>query len=223
MNRTIAQRSPLVAPALLLGAIVLATVVPGILLASPATASPEACADGSGVTVIVDFTDIGGEVVAGCAPSDPATGREALEAAGFSPTNSPSGFICAIDAAPDPCPESFEGSFWAYWHSTADGAWTSYTVGADSSDPVPGQLEGWRYNDGTVPPGIAPADAANALPATTATGSTATDAAEADSEPALAPSDGTVLVIVLGLAAVVIVIIVVLLVIRSRRGAAGSR
>lgn len=130
----------------------------GLLTVSPsATAvTTDACADG--VTVVVDFTDLGGEVEVGCADGDPATGRDALESAGFTPTDSIPGMICAIDANPDPCPEEFDGSFWAYW-TTENGEWVSHTAGADGTDPAPGDIEGWRYNDGATGPGLTPDEA----------------------------------------------------------------
>ncbi len=157
----------------------------GLLTVSPsATAAPaDACDDG--VTVVVDFTDLGGEVEVGCADGDPATGREALESAGFTPTDSMPGMICAIDANPDPCPEEFDGSYWAYW-TTDGGEWVAHTAGADGTDPAPGDVEGWRYNDGATGPGISPDEAtagADADPqdASGAAEPAATDAAETGS------------------------------------------
>ncbi|WP_104096067.1 hypothetical protein [Terrimesophilobacter mesophilus] len=140
----------------------------GVVGSTAAVAADASCSDG--VTVVVDFSDLtvdgkSGTVEVGCAPGDPQDGRAALTAAGFTATDSQPGFLCAIDSRPDPCPETFDGSFWAYWHATPQGEWTSYQVGADASDPVPGQIEGWRYNDGTTPPGIAPAEVAAALAA----------------------------------------------------------
>ncbi|UFU02083.1 hypothetical protein LQF12_11230 [Ruania suaedae] len=126
-----------------------------------ATSAPvgAACAEGAGVSVVVDFTDVGGDIEVGCAEGDPATGREALESAGFTPEDSQPGLICTIDGLPDPCPEEFDGNYWSYWSAEAEGEWTSYQVGADEADPAPGALEGWRYFDGSEGPGIAPADA----------------------------------------------------------------
>lgn len=43
------------------------------------------CGTTEGVTVVVDFTDLGGSIEVGCAEGDPASGREALESAGFTP------------------------------------------------------------------------------------------------------------------------------------------
>ena len=181
---------------------------------TPAEVMSGACIDTSGVTVVVDFTDVGGQIEIGCASSDPATGRAALEAAGFMPTDSQPGLICAINANPNPCPATFEGSFWSYWHSSRDGEWTSYQVGADSSNPVAGELDGWRYNDGSSGPGVAPSAAAATLPE----GAEGTTDGLYDLAPIPAKSsvDPVLVITVVGLGAVVIVV-ATLLVVRSRR------
>lgn len=139
------------------------------------------CAGTSGVTVVVDLTDVDGEIVVGCATGDPATGRQALLDAGFEVADAPSGLICAINSAPDPCPVTFEGSYWSYWSAEAASDWTAYAVGADSSDPAPGGYEGWRYNDGMTGPGVQPA----ALDATAA----AAPAEEPTEQPAEEPTE----------------------------------
>lgn len=113
----------------------------------------------TGVTVVVDFSDFGGGVKVGCATSGFDTGSDALKSAGFTATDSQPGLVCTIDAKPDPCPTTFKGSYWSYWHGkSTDAAWTSYQVGAESSHPGAGSVEGWRYNDGTVEPSISPQD-----------------------------------------------------------------
>jgi len=120
--------------------------------APPATADQAvAVQECDGVTVVVDFTDLGGAVETGCAEGDPGSGREALESAGFTPVDSQPGLICTIDSQPDPCPAEFEGSYWAYWQ-VLDGEWAASQTGADDTDPAPGDIDGWRYNDGSVPP-----------------------------------------------------------------------
>lgn len=141
----------------LLGAAAL--MASAVALAAPASADvTETCQDG--VLVVVDFTDLGGEVETGCAPGDPSSGREALELAGFEPVDgSFAGMVCTIDGQPDPCPEEFDGNFWAYWQ-VVDGEWVSSQVGLDEADPTPGGVEGWRYNDGSVPPPLPGADGA---------------------------------------------------------------
>ena len=66
------------------------------------------------------------------------------------------GLIGAIDALPDPCPATFEGSYWSYWYATPGGEWQSYLEGSDTAVPAPGAVEGWRYSDGSAGPGIVP-------------------------------------------------------------------
>lgn len=160
--------STLAIAALVGGFVVVAgTAVASFSAPTPAAAARAAC---DGVIVVVDSTDLGGDIQVECSEGATGTGRDALVNAGFTTTDSSPGFLCAINSLPNPCPETFEGSFWSYWHSTADGEWTSYQVGADSSAPARGELEGWRYNDGTIPPGIAPAEAvATATPQPEAT------------------------------------------------------
>lgn len=203
-------------------------------LSTPAGAAPVAATEaacGDGVAVVVDFTDFtvdgqAGTVEVGCADGDPETGRAALVAAGFTVTDSQPGFLCAIDANPDPCPETFDGSFWSYWHSDPGGEWTSYQVGADSSDPVPGQIEGWRYNDGTTPPGISPADVAAAVTAGADQGSSdqgSSDLGGSDLGDRAQTAQGLALTVTaLGFLALVVTLAVIFAVRARRRGPGGS-
>lgn len=205
------------------GAILFGLLLVAGLPAAPASASEGACSDDGGVTVIVDFTDIGGSIEAGCAPGDPDSGRGALEAAGFAATDSQPGMICAINAQPDPCPATFEGSYWSYWSGSDQGDWVSYQVGADSSDPAPGQVEGWRYNDGSMGPGIASADvagmetpAASTATADDATATVTATADDADTAPVSTTTDNAALFAALGFA-VAMALLVALFLVRSRR------
>lgn len=151
----------------------------GIASSSLAAGTAETC---EGVTVVVDFTDTGGELTIACAEGEQASGRSALLAAGFTTTDSQPGLLCAINATPDPCPETFDGNFWSYWNSTPTTEWTSYQVGADSSTPAPGSIEGWRYNDGSTAPGIAPGEVAAALAASASTSSPDTSGEQESTE-----------------------------------------
>ncbi|MEO7147799.1 MAG: hypothetical protein ABIX09_07930 [Terrimesophilobacter sp.] len=203
----------------LVGLLFAATVALSLSPGTSARAADGACQDGAGVTVVVDFTELGGSIEAGCASGDPATGRAALLAARFTATDSQPGLLCAINSEPDPCPATFQGSFWSYWHSVPDGEWISYQVGADSSHPASGKLEGWRYNDGTVGPGITPAAVESTLRATPSvapTGPAITDTVP-DLQSSAAEAQNSALVFTtLGFAAA-IVIVVILFVVRSRR------
>ncbi|MCV2394639.1 hypothetical protein OEB99_10000 [Actinotalea sp. M2MS4P-6] len=123
--------------------------------ALPASAAEDVTTCPDGVAVVVDATELDGDVSVGCADDSPATGTDALHQAGFTDTRDGSGLICAIDALPDPCPATFEGSYWSYWY-VADGEWVSYMEGSDTA--VPGVADGWRWGDGSTPPDVAPAD-----------------------------------------------------------------
>ncbi len=126
-----------------------------LVLASPAPASPGSC---DGVWVVVDARAAGGSLQTRCAPGDPSSGLGALEQAGFSYTFAPRipGFVCTIDARPDPCNGAPGDAYWSYWHADAGGSWTYATTGAGSRDPAPSTVEGWRFGDGSTPPGTAP-------------------------------------------------------------------
>lgn len=185
-----------------------ARVIPALLLAaaaslpaSAALAAPPvtvadaggACPDDTGVSVVVDATELEGDLSVGCAP-DPATGTEALAQAGFAETRDPSGYICAVRGLPDPCPTEFTGSYWSYWTAAPGGEWTAYAEGSDTAVPVAGTVEGWRYGDGTQPPAVAPADVLpgavtdDAADDAAAAGATE-DAETPDAATAVAPAD----------------------------------
>ncbi|UFU07708.1 hypothetical protein [Ruania halotolerans] len=212
--RTIAL--PAVAAAgLLTASLAGAFSAPAVAETMPVT---DACEGAEGVTVVVDFTDLGGEIETGCAEGDPANGREALEAAGFTPADSQPGMICTINSLPDPCPEEFDGNYWSYWNAESGGEWTSYQVGADESDPAPGTFEGWRYFDGSEAPGATPEELADQ----TATEENGEGSAATDDAPEEGANDddgaGPLVPILIGVAAVVLIGAIVLVLRRRAKG-----
>lgn len=155
MNSLILRGAPRVfGAAALFGALL---VAPAAATTAPADVVGAACTSDEGVTVVVDFTDSGGNIEVACAEGSPQDGREALEEAGFTAEDSQPGMICAINSSPDPCPEEFDGNFWSYWNAEEGGEWEMYEVGADDAEPIPGNFEGWRYSDGSEGPQVAPA------------------------------------------------------------------
>jgi hypothetical protein len=137
-----------------------------LLLAGPGV--PQAAADScDGVWVVVDARAAGGTITTRCAPGDPPTGLAALQSAGHDYTFVPPipGMVCTIDARPDPCNNAPVDAYWSYWYAQAGGTWAYATTGAGTRDPAPGSVEGWRFGDGTAPPGIGPP--ATAAPAPT--------------------------------------------------------
>jgi hypothetical protein len=121
-----------------------------------AQSSPAQAANCSGVTVVVDFSGLGGGVQTGCAPGDPVSGLSALQGAGFGYSFVPRqpGFICQINSAPNPCNGAPATQYWSYWHGQS-GSWSYSNAGAGTSNPAPGAVEGWAFGAGQAP-GINP-------------------------------------------------------------------
>jgi hypothetical protein len=115
------------------------------------------------VIVVVDPGDLGGEPVARCA-SKYATGLEALQ--DTFPVELKQMMICRIDDKPDACVTAVD-AYWSYWRSspTADGhsEWDYSGKGADSTVPGLGDVEGWRFGDGSKTPALTPAAAIQAV------------------------------------------------------------
>lgn len=128
---------------------------PAAVPGSPAAAASERC---DGVWVIVDARALGGSLTTRCAPGRPATGLDALVAAGHTYTFVPRfpGMVCTLDRRPDPCNGAPADAYWSYWHAEPGGTWTYATRGAGSRTPTTGGAEGWRFGDGTAPPGTSP-------------------------------------------------------------------
>lgn len=99
------------------------------------------CLAADNVWVVVEADD---DVFEGCA-TEFATGLEALTSAGFD-YSAAGGFVSEIEGLPV---EPGEQDWWSYWHAEPTtggtvGGWESYMVGAASSEPEPGTIEGWR-------------------------------------------------------------------------------
>lgn len=144
-----------------LAAIILATA--GLVAAAPQPAQAAKCSGTTGVTVVVDFTALGGGTTVACALGDPATGLAALQRAGFTITGTQRwglAFVCRINGLPTPAAEPCVNTppataFWSYWHAPAGGSWSFSTAGAASYNPAPGSAEGWAFGAGGAP-GIPP-------------------------------------------------------------------
>ena len=125
-----------------------------LLLALSFAVTPQAsAADCAGVKVVVDFTVLGGGVQTGCAAGDPTTGLVALKSAGFIYSFVPRqpGFVCTINALPNPCTKPTTSAYWSYWHAKPGTTWTYSTSGAGTYNPAPGTVEGWAFGAGAAP------------------------------------------------------------------------
>ncbi|WP_240796486.1 hypothetical protein [Streptomyces sp. RFCAC02] len=134
-----------------------------------AAGTPGFCPGAAGVTVVVDFRELGGGQVVRCAPDAPADGLAALRAAGFEITGTSrwgDSFVCRINGRPgvdaEPCTDTPPASaYWSYWHAENGGSWTYSQRGASYRTPAEGTFEGWSFSldremDDAPPPGVAP-------------------------------------------------------------------
>jgi hypothetical protein len=161
-----------------------------------------ACPTSSGVTVVVDFSALGGGVAVRCAPGEPASGFAALTGAGFSieQVRNVPGFLCRIDGLPGPERESCMNTppataHWSYWTAPRGGSWSYVSSGAGTRTPPPGSVEGWAFVDGaggaqppSVPPPAPPAPPATPRPTVVPTPPPDATPRPAPATPTAAPS-----------------------------------
>ncbi len=194
-----------------LGALLIAGVVTAVNpvpASAAAPAAPGECADASGVTVVVDFTDLGGDVVVRCVVGPlPAgmTGLEALRGAGLTVEGTArwgDAFVCRVQGRPAAAESlAFDGeddyhercqdtppaqAYWGYWYAADGGPWTYSSESAASRQVAEGGFEGWSYSldetSGKRLPGYTP-DRPDAQPSPTPTPTrTATPSPRAESD-----------------------------------------
>lgn len=122
------------------------------------------CPDARGVTVVVDFTDLGGDVVVRCAPGSGFTGLDALQRTGFAPAGTQRyglTFICRLSGRPAADePLAVKGNedyteacvstppqtaYWSYSYAANGGAWKYSSLPAKDHTVVAGGFEGWKF------------------------------------------------------------------------------
>lgn len=152
------------------GGAVVAEPDPSPLLAiDHSRGTPGYCPDSDGVTVVIDFQELGGDTIIRCAPGDQETGHAALINAGIEITGTNrwgEAFICRIEGKPspesEPCIDTPPASaYWSYWHAPNEGAWTYSQWGVMNRKPPLGSFEGWSFSlnrsaDTNPPPRVAP-------------------------------------------------------------------
>lgn len=151
------------------------------------------CTTADGVTVVVDFRELGGGVHVRCAPQPIASGFDALRQAGIDYRTAlrQPGFLCRIAGQPesDPCVTTSPATaYWSYWLSSRSGQWCFSNLGAGNRVPPPGSVEGWSFAlnrsattaqpprldvpvalPGTQPAQLSPSDCVGGIPATATT------------------------------------------------------
>jgi len=115
------------------------------------------CTNAGKVFVVVTSED--GTTVSACVDA-PATGTDALTAAGVTIGRDATNMICSLNNYPNPCPATFNGKYWQYYQASgqdaSNGQWTYATAGSDDTTPQAGWVEGWCYGETCTPqyPGL---------------------------------------------------------------------
>ncbi len=110
------------------------------------------CTDNVGVTVVIDFQELGGGVNVRCAPGPVGSGLDAFDRADISweGTLRFPGFVCRIAGQPTPASEACgntppASAYWSYWLAPRGGGWCYSNFGAGNRTPPPGSVEGWSF------------------------------------------------------------------------------
>jgi hypothetical protein len=122
--------------------------------ASAAAGTPGYCPDGNGVTVIIDFQELGGTTLIRCAPGDQPTGHAALKNAGIQITGTQrwgESFVCRVEGKPTAATEACidtppATAYWSYWYAPNGGAWKYSEWGVMNRKPPLGSFEGWSFS-----------------------------------------------------------------------------
>ncbi len=188
-------------------ALVLLVAGPGFVLGSAPAAGAATCTSSGGVSVVVDYRELGGGTVTACASDGGGKSATAIFASvgvdlGYA-TRQP-GFVCRVNGAPtsDPCVNaSPSDAYWGLWW--ADGskaAWTYSSYGVGSLTVPAGGSVGWSWQQdraaGTsVPPGVSPPVTKAPAPTTTpspspSSSSSPSSSPSSTSSPTATPSSG---------------------------------
>jgi hypothetical protein len=124
------------------------------------------CKDATGVTVVIDFQQLGGTTIVRCDPQKGrGTGLDALKNAGFQIAGVQrwgEAFICRVENRPsateelpikgndhyrESCVDTPPASgYWSYWHAGNNCAWQYSQWGVKNRDFTAGGFEGWSYS-----------------------------------------------------------------------------
>ena len=185
-----------VAAGLVGGAVVLGLGPTAVLPAAGAAT----CTSGGGVSVVVDYRELGGAVLTACAAD--GGGKSATTIVGsvgvsLDYAQRQPGFVCRVNGVPasDPCVNtSPPDAYWGLWWSDGkSGSWTysSYSSGA-LTVPAGGSV-GWAWKQGSgnaAPPSVAPpVNAASQSPTSSPSSApTASPSSSPTSSPSSSPS-----------------------------------
>ncbi|MDZ5664041.1 hypothetical protein SFC79_19855 [Nocardioides sp. S-58] len=140
-----------------------------VLLAPTAVLAPAdaaTCTSAGGVSVVVDYRELGGGTTTACAADGGGRTADAIFASvgvGISYATRQPGFVCRVNGVPtaDPCVNASPvDAYWGLWWSDGSaGSWTYSSSGVGGLTVPAGGSVGWSWKQGTgnaVPPGVAP-------------------------------------------------------------------
>ena len=153
----------------LVAAALLAAATGTVLPTGPAEAA--ACSSDTGVTVVVDFSKVGGGIATTCVADGGGDSAASLLDVDHALTRDQQypGVVCRIDGAPGdaecatmPPANAYWGLFWSDGH----GGWTYSSEGVDNLNVPEGGSVGMAWQDGGTndPPGAAPPQHSSASP-----------------------------------------------------------
>lgn len=161
----------------LAAAVVLTAAAGAVVPSAPASAA--ACSSADGVTVVVDFHELGGGVQQVCdAGGAGHSAGDQFAESGFTLTRvqRQPGFVCRVNGAPsqDPCVNTPPAdAYWGVWWSNGtSGTWTYASQGVDSLEVPAGGYVALSWNDSATksPPGATPSPhPADPIPSPSAT------------------------------------------------------
>ena len=151
------------AVARLVAAVVLTAAASAAVPTAPASAA--ACSTSHGVTVVVDFHELGGGVQQACDADGADTSASTLFPRNGFPLDyvqRQPGFVCRVSGAPasDPCQNTPPAdAYWGLWWSDGkSGSWSYSSEGAGSLSVPDGGYVAFSWNGSSTksPPGAAP-------------------------------------------------------------------
>lgn len=129
-------------------AFVLAAVAPLV----PASRAAAGTCAGSGVTVVVDYNELGGRTKVVCAAeAGGATAARAFVDAGYRLEYQPQlqDFVCRLSGRPTDRPCTDASSYWSLWWADGpSGEWTYSTLGVTSLKVPQGGYVGFAWHEG---------------------------------------------------------------------------
>ncbi|WP_309650399.1 hypothetical protein [Nocardioides sp.] len=150
-----------------------ALVAAAVGVGTPAPAVAAGCSSASGVTVVVDFNQLGGGVSSGCVSGGGGQKASALFPSAGHPltyAQRQPGFVCRVSGVPaeDPCINTSPASaYWGLWWTDGEGgAWVYSSLGASSlTIPDGGYVAfSWDESGGDAEPSYTPAAHAEPSP-----------------------------------------------------------